>query len=621
MSAHYFTVGDPISFKGRSGVIDYYDGGTAVIKLLNCETIAISHIDLADAYRNGEVSLTRRSQYNPCHIRLDDDQAKNVILYEKYCIELSKEARPCGKGVRERVIALVAKEFDDPNPPSIAKIHRIYKKWIENGKNMVHVLCGNQRCRRSVISDEVYNLMDEIIVAHYFKPSRPTAKRAYREFKKVYKDRQYISNCPSLSTFERRIKTSDRLECIRQRYGENAAREEARTATSKTKLSHALELVSMDAAHFNCGLKNMFGFYVGMPSIYFVMDDYSRVILGYGIHVGKHSESTACMVHTLRYAISKKNDPLYPFYGLPATIIVDQGAAYVSENAIRFFSGLQVNFAKTATRMGWGKPMIERFIRTARAGFFSDLEGYLGKLDKRFQSSETVKKAAVHTVSEFRQMFSEFIVDYHNTPHSGLNGRTPAEVWAESVKSFPPSLPEDMPYTQLMRGVCYEKKLKHVTGITIDYQTFNSDKLQRLYHELEPSMKPGVRSEIKVTTYHDPLDASAISVVNPRTNELIEVPNIIADEAKGMSFAELRSKRKAMITAQEAPVMDGGVREQYSKTQRRKGPDVPLDDFDNPIDLDLILVSPSKPIASVKSGFEIRTLTDDEDDDYVVTID
>lgn len=620
MSPHYFTVGDPISFKGRSGVIDYYDSGTAVIKLLNCETIAISHSDLADAYRNGEISLTRRSQYNPCHIRLDDEQAKEVIRYERYCIELSKEAKPCAKGVRERVIAAIAKEIGDHNPPSISQLHKKYKEWIESGKNMVHVLFGRQRYRRPAISDEVYDLMDEIISSHYLKQSRPTAKRAYEEFVKAYKARQYISSCPSLSTFERRIKSSDRLECIRQRHGENAAREEARAVTSKTKLSRALELVSMDAAHFNSGLKNMFGLYVGMPSIYFVMDDYSRVILGYGIHVGKHSESTACMVHTLRYAISKKNDPLYPFHGLPATIIVDQGAAYVSEDAIRFFSGLQVNFAKTATRMGWGKPMIERFIGTARTGFFSELDGYLGKRDKRFQSSETIKKAAVHTVAEFRQMFSEFIIDYHNTPHSGLNGRTPAEVWAESVKSFPPSLPEDMPYTQLLRGVRHEKKLKHVTGITIDYQTFNSDKLQRLYHELEPSMKPGVRSEIKVTTYHDPLDASAISVVNPRTNELIEVPNIIADEAKGMSFAELRTKRKPLITAQEAPVMDGGVREEYSKSQRRKGPDVPLDDFDNPIDLDLILASPSKSIASVKPGFEIRALTDDEDDDYVVTI-
>lgn len=620
MSYQYLTVGDPITFRGKTGELDYYSNDIAVIKFIDGESMALSHVALAKAHAGGEMTIIRRAAYNPCHIRLDDDQKEAVVRFEKYCAALDDEIRPCATGVRERTVTKISAEIGDSSPPSISHLHKVYKKWVASGRNMVHVLFSSQRQRRPVIPDELFNLMDEVIDTEYLKPSRPTIEKAYKAFERAYLNRQYLAPCPSLSSFERRLKKGDRLEFIKKRYGVSAAREEGRTAISKTKLRRILELVSMDTAHFNLGLKNFFGQYVGMPSVYFVMDDYSRVILGYGIHIGKHSESSACVIHTLRYAISKKLDPHYQFYGLPCTLIIDQGVAYVSDDSLRFFEGLKVHITKAATRMGWGKPMIERFIGTCRTRFFSGFDGYLGKRDKKVYTDETVKKSAVHTVAEFRQAFSDFIIEYHNTPHSGLHGKTPAQMWADSAKLNPPIMFEDIPYSQLLRGIREEKILKHVTGITCDYQNFNSDELQQVYHALQPSKRPGVRSEVKVTTYRDPLDASAISVVNPNTNRLFEVQNIIGEDASGLSFSELRSNRKAWTTVEAAPTKDGGIREGYSSTKRRKGPDVPLDDFDNPIDLDLILKTPSKPIASTTTGFENRTQTD-EDDDYVVTID
>ena len=269
--------------------------------------------------------------------------------------------------------------------------------------------------------------------------------------------------------------------------------------------------------------------------------------------------------------------------------------------------------------MGWGKPMLERFIGTSRTRFFSGFDGYLGKREDTY-SDQTVKKSAVHTVADFRQAFSEFIIKYHNTPHAGLYGKTPAQVWAKSAESNPPITLEDIPYSQLLRGIREEKILKHVTGITYLYQNFYSEELQQLYHSLQPSKGLKRRSQVKVTIYLDPLDASAISVVDPRTNKLFEVPNIIGDDSIGLTFEELRSGRNSLTTAEAAPIKDGGVSEGYSNKKRRKGSDVPLDDFDNPIDLELILKTPSKPIATTKTGYESRPQTD-EDDDYAVTID
>lgn len=620
MITQYLTVGDPIAFRGKTGELDYYSNDIAVIKFFDGTSMSISHTSLAKAQAEGEVSIIRRNAYNPCFIHLDNDQEQEVVRFEKYCTALDDKIQPCAKGAREDVIKKISVELGDLSPPSISHLHKIYRKWVLSGKNMVHVLFGYQRQRRPVIPDELFNLMDKVIDEEYLKPTKPTIYKAYEEFVKAYRDKQYIAPCPSLSSFERRLKKGDRLAFIKRRYGASAAREEGRTATSKTILRRILDLVSMDAAHFNLGLKNIYGKYVGMPTIYFVMDDYSRVILGYGIHVGKHSESSACVIHALRYAISKKLDPLYPYYGLPSNVVVDQGVAYVSEDSVRYLEGLQVHITKTATRMGWGKPMLERFIGTSRTRFFSGFDGYLGKREKGTYSDQTAKNSAVHTVAEFRQAFSEFIIEYHNTPHAGLYGKTPAQVWAKSAESNPPITLEDIPYSQLLRGIREEKILKHVTGITYLYQNFNSEELQQLYHSLQPSKGLKRRSQVKVTIYLDPLDASAISVVNPLTNKLFEVPNIIGEGSIGLTFAELHSGRKAQTTAEAAPIKDGGICEGYNSKQRRKGSDVPLDDFDNPIDLELILKTPSKPIVAPKTGYESRSQKD-EDDNYVVTVD
>lgn len=619
MNTQYLTVGDLISLRGRTGELDYYSNNIAVIKFKDGTSESVSHIELEKARSDGEMCIVRRPSYNPCHIKTSHDQDAEILRYERYCSELEKEARPCAKGVRERVIIKVAAELNDKRPPSISNLHKIYRKWKSAGKNMIQALFGKQRNRSPAISEEVFELMDEVIESRYLKIEKPTILRAYNEFVRVYRTRSYIAPCPSLSSFERRVKKFNRIAVIESRYGRSAAREEQRTVTSKTKTKQILEVVELDTAHFNLGLRNKFGRYVGMPSIYFSMDSYSRAIMGYGIHIGKHSESSGCVIHTLRYAISKKNDPLYPFFGIPATLVLDQGAAYISEDSIRYFESLMATVTNTATRMGWGKPMVERFIGTARTRFFSGFDGYLGKKNKKIYSDDTVKKSAVHTVAEFRQAFSDFIIEYHNTPHSGLNGRTPAQVWMESAKTNPPIGVEDLPHSQLLRGLREEKIIKHVTGITCDYQNFNSNELQALYHELQSSQKPGVRNEAKVTIYRDPLDASAVSIVNPRTNRLFEVPNILGGEAQGFSFAELRLSRKALTTAEASPCWNGGVSEGYIVKKPRKGPDVHLDDFDNPVDLNMILNAPGKQIPTNTMGYENRSQTD-EDEDYEIIV-
>jgi len=613
-------VGCMLSYKGRVGHIRLYDDDLAVIKFKNGETLSLTPQVLEDARSNGELYLVRSPALNPLFLDLDKDQVAAIERFESYCNVLEKEPAPCAKGVREKVIERVSYLIDDLKPPSVSHLHKIYKRWISANKNMSEVLFGRKRKRTNSISSEIFELMDDYINSSYLKASRPTINSAYQKFENAYRLRGYINPCPSLSTFERRIRDLDRLDVIVKRFGKSAGRNESRSANSKMELDRILQRVELDTGHFNLGLKNQCNLFIGVPSIYFVVDGYSRVILGYSVHVGKPSETAACVIHTLRYAISQKADPLYPFFGIPETVVIDQGAAYISADTSNFLDNLKVEVINTATKMGWGKPMVERFIGTARTSFFQDFDGYLGKLDKKIYSDKTIKSAAKHTFDEFRKQFSSFIIKYHNEPHAGLNGRTPAEVWRESLKKHPPVLVDEIGHDQLLRGLREQRTLKHVSGITCDYQVFNSDELQSLYHRSQKNQKPGKKDDVKVIIYRDPLDANAITVVDTSTGQVFEVPNILGAKSSGFSFAELRLGRKALTTAEESPVWDQGIREGYSKSKkpRRKGPDVPLDSLVLPMDLDSILKSPGDTFTTNNNDSE--DIQVDEDEDYAIRV-
>jgi len=609
-----------LSYEGRTGNLRLFDGDLAVIKFKDGKVESFTPEELERARSDGKLHLFRTPSYNPCHIKTSTEQDEEIARMTAYCSALKLEAKPCAKGVRELVIARISYLISDSTPPSISNLHRIYKKWIAASENMAEVLFGGKRVRNPSIANEVFDLMDMVIKKEYLTEEKPSMHRVYLIFSAKYATRGYIAPCPSLSTLERRIRALDRISVIACRYGKSAARHEARSTNSKIEIERILQRAELDTAHFNVGLKNKFGKFIGKPSIYFVVDAYSRVVLGYAIHVGKPRETSACVIHTLRYAISRKNDPLYPYCGIPARVVVDQGAAYISADTMRFFDNLKVEVDCTGTKMGWGKPIVERFIGTTRTGLFQGLKGYLGKPDNRYKSDSSIKSSAKHTFSEFRKLFSEFIIKYHNQPHSGLNGRTPAEVWRESATKYPPVMVDEIGHDNLLRGLREEHNLAHVKGITCDYQVFNSDELQAIYHRSQRNQKPHKKDEVKVIAYRDPLDASAISVVDPFTNRILEVPNILGGKTSGLSFSELRVGRVYRTTKDESPTWDDGICEGYSDPEkpRRKGPDIPLNSAGIPIDLETLLKSPVEEYSADSIGAVSPII--DEDDDYAITI-
>ena len=100
--------------------------------------------------------------------------------------------------------------------------------------------------------------------------------------------------------------------------------------------------------------------------------------------------------------------------GLPQRLYVDNGAAYRSRHLALVCAKLGVALIHARPWQPAGKGKIERFFRTLRAG-------WLGRV-------EAAERETLETLN--RSLWAWIEGEYHNTPHRGLDGRTPLERWA-----------------------------------------------------------------------------------------------------------------------------------------------------------------------------------------------
>ena len=100
--------------------------------------------------------------------------------------------------------------------------------------------------------------------------------------------------------------------------------------------------------------------------------------------------------------------------GLPQRLYVDNGAAYRSCHLALVCAKLGVALVHARPYQPAGKGKIERYFRTLRAGWLNHLDA------QALDSLQTLN----------RSLWAWIEGEYHNTPHRGIEGRTPLEQWA-----------------------------------------------------------------------------------------------------------------------------------------------------------------------------------------------
>lgn len=140
-------------------------------------------------------------------------------------------------------------------------------------------------------------------------------------------------------------------------------------------------------------------------------------------------------------------------WGIPepeSVIRTDNGSDYVSKTTVGIFNLLQLNQSRANAFSGWEKPFIERAFKTISHGLMEKLPAYQGHNvsdKKRLQEMQSFAESIGAkrkkrdqellelslTPAVLQEVLDDWLAfDYHHKEHSGLNGKSPFQVYAES---------------------------------------------------------------------------------------------------------------------------------------------------------------------------------------------
>lgn len=418
--------------------------------------------------------------------------------------------------LREK-INVIAKGLEDIRAPSISTIRRWYS--IFSGGDVVKLVPKHsKKGRDKAICDELEEILMGVIEDIYLKPERIDISKVIIEYQKRVDEKNATRlpsrqlNKPSGMTIRRYIAKLDPYEVDIHRLGKHAAKKKHRMATEVLVVMDILDRWEIDHTLLDVLLVDEeTGLIIGRPYITVVLDKFSRMIMGYVIHLA--APNTETVLRVIERSIRPKAEFLKRFpevkdewraHGLPSRVVPDNAAEFHADDLIAGFNELGIEIMYPRSRGPEMKGSVERFFRTLNTGLIHNLPGTTFSNVQEKGDYESDKHACL-TLAQLEHGVVKWIVDgYHQTPHRSLDERTPSQVWASAEENRLIKLPVDLDELECIlarrRSVCI-----HHYGIEIDGHGYHSPELAQLSMRMAPKEKISVRfrDELSNVWVHD----------------------------------------------------------------------------------------------------------------------
>lgn len=522
---------------------------TLVFKSASLEPLLLTNEQLEQEF-NKSLFVTTNKQSSVAPFKLTPAKQLEITrtdIYLKTLYEIGgKQYFVGGLNKRKKAIADASNKLGDENPPSPATL----AKWVEEDKARVGGMKAKiaetvKKSRKSKFSDELKLLAIELADEKYFGQNE-SFQGFYNDFVEVVKAE--FDDYPSRETVRGWFNEVIDPKLLHKGLSRSERKKLLRNALQKFKVSRPLERVEADGATISIGLKDDEGNYLGKFTIVFLLDVYTRCILGYEMHIGS-GEPASTVISAFRHAICPKSQGSYKktwfCFGVPELLVVDGGSGFISIETHSYVlktAGSEIEVLSSYSP--WLKPFVERFIGTFRKQCAAKIAGYVGKQDNQKKLEYNIEQRATHTIDEVRRFIEMWIVDdYHHTSHSGLNGLTPAKMWQKALDSgWTPTVPVDEENVMLPAGKTKQATISgdacHL-GVTINRTRYN-DEDGRL-KEAGLWLKAKNEDPVVVCKYSDD-DIYAITVVCPINGDEFRVETINDGIPKGMSTTEFAAK-------------------------------------------------------------------------------
>lgn len=449
-----------------------------------------------------------------------------------------------------RVIHLVAERMGFLWRPSPITLWRKRRDFLQSGRQQgalvrQHHRKGNRKNR--FLESDIYELMEKVVDQVWLTEQKNTLQETYDTLEmEIARHNEFRSTdaqlaIPSYSTLWDYVTSLPRNLVVERRLGPKAAEAEFRNCHHAPKPKRILEMVAADHTRLDIiFIDRKKEIILGPASITLAEDVFSRCITG--IHISYHPPCALTVNEMLKFAILKKTKlntlcpglkHEYAVYGLPEMLVVDNAKEFYSTGFLASCAELGIKIRWAKRRKPWWKAHVERILGTLNHSFVHALPGTnFGSIQKKGDYKPT--KHAMVDFDDFMAALLKWIVDYyHQKPHRGLGGRAPAQVWAESARDFPPSLPRSLDALNAVLGLHTTRTIGRM-GIEFDHLFYNCEDLQLLRNRF-PLRKDAV---VKIVVDED--DLGAITVYDPYDGEPFHVPALDQEYTRGLTLHQHR---------------------------------------------------------------------------------
>ena len=184
---------------------------------------------------------------------------------------------------------------------------------------------------------------------------------------------------------------------------------------------------------------------IGRPTMYFVVDVFSRAIVG--MYIGLENASWVSAMEALSNTVLDKveyckqfdieiTENMWPTVGLPETIIGDRGEI-LGRHIEVLSKAFHVDIENTPPYRADWKGIVERYFKTVQVKMKPFVEGYVTKVAiGKKKHGKDYRQDSTHTLKEFTQMMIKIVLFYNNE---------------HTLSEYDPDkdLPNDLPYNPL----------------------------------------------------------------------------------------------------------------------------------------------------------------------------
>mgnify|MGYP000926634739 FL=1 len=385
---------------------------------------------------------------------LPEDEQREVERKLKYVQGIERAFADAYQRVRcspkrlTEFIAQLAESLSDRDVPHWSSVWRWWRAY-ERTKCFSKIQDGRLNNRRK--TDPVaFSIFEEVVNEVFLTPQRMPGKavvdgirdRTFRINQGLLPEQRLKPPAPA--TIYRWLDRLYRVVVDQARLGKAHTERELRSVTGSVKVTRLLERVEIDHTPVDllvvCRLTRMV---LGRPWLTLVIDRMSRMILGF--YISFHAPSAYSVLYALRMSILPKHDLLkdiddlknpWPARGLPRTIAMDNGMDLHADAVEAFALEAAAELLYCGAAQPELKAAIERMMRTINEDLFHQMPGTVFNCVDARGDYPSEATAAID-IDQLTRVLIKWIVDvYHCTPHRGLNGETPLQVWnAQEAKA------------------------------------------------------------------------------------------------------------------------------------------------------------------------------------------